>query len=141
MALETTTVEKIARNYNKVSLWIIAGISLIGLLISQGLMLANTSVPIIVSALFSLVSCVAYGKTWKYFATNHSRVLGKFYMAGSMLRMILATIVVLIGAVIYLPNREKILTFVAIFVIYYLLLMIFDCIYFIKVEKKNITIE
>lgn len=86
---------------------------------------------------FSLVSSYMYGKAWKYFAKNSANSLGKFYMGGSMLRMVLAAIVALIGAVVYRTDHEKVLTFVLVFAIFYLAIMIFESIYFIRVEKNN----
>ena len=55
MVLETTAIEKIEHNYFKVSLWIVAGLTLLGLLVSRVLMYSNLVVPLVISAVFSLV--------------------------------------------------------------------------------------
>ena len=65
MVLETTAIEKIEHNYFKVSLWIVAGLTLLGLLVSRVLMYSNLVVPLVISAVFSLVSSYMYGKAWK----------------------------------------------------------------------------
>ena len=70
MVLETTAIEKIEHDYFKVSLWIVAGLTLLGLLVSRVLMYSNLVVPLVISAVFSLVSSYMYGKAWKYFAKN-----------------------------------------------------------------------
>ena len=137
MVLETTAIEKIEHDYFKVSLWIVAGLTLLGLLVSRVLMYSNLVVPLVISAVFSLVSSYMYGKAWKYFAKNSASSLGKFYMGGSMLRMVLAAIVALVGTVVYRTDHEKVLTFVLVFAIFYLAIMIFESIYFIRVEKNN----
>ena len=54
-----------------------------------------------------------------------------------MLRMFLAVIVILIGALVYRGDSEKILTYVAVFVVYYITAMILDCVYFFRIEKNN----
>lgn len=54
-----------------------------------------------------------------------------------MFRMVLAAIVALVGAVVYRTDHEKVLTFVLVFAIFYLAIMIFESIYFIRVEKNN----
>jgi hypothetical protein len=64
--------------------------------------------------------------------------LGKFYLAGSALRMLLAFLTILVYAII-VKERVMILSFAVIFMIFYLVLLAFDTIYFSKVEKNNKT--
>ena len=91
-----------------------------------------------VSALFSLITASIYGGAWKAIAASSPAVLGKFYLAGSALRMLLAFLTILVYAII-VKERVMILSFAVIFMIFYLVLLAFDTIYFSKVEKNNKT--
>ena len=130
-------IAKVERDYYKINLWIVSSLTLLGLLISQVLLKSNMVTPLIVSSIFFLVTGILYGKAWKYFATNSPKVLGRFYLAGSMLRMFLTVIVILIGSLSYRGDKENILTYVVVFVVYYIIAMFFDCLYFFRIEKNN----
>jgi len=130
-------IAKVERDYHKINLWIVSSLTLLGLLISQVLLKSNMVTPLIVSSIFFLVTGILYGKAWKYFATNSPKVLGRFYLAGSMLRMFLTVIVILIGSLSYRGDKENILTYVVVFVVYYIIAMFFDCLYFFRIEKNN----
>ena len=130
-------IAKVERDYHKINLWIVSSLTLLGLLISQVLLKSNMVTPLIVSSIFFLVTGILYGKTWKYFATNSPKVLGRFYLAGSMLRMFLAVIIILIGSFSYRGDKENILTYVVVFVVYYIIAMFFDCLYFFRIEKNS----
>ena len=130
-------IAKIEKNYNKINLWLIVVFTLIGLTMAQVLLQSNMITPLIISSIFFIITNKIYGKAWKYFATNSPKVLGRFYLAGSMLRMFLAVIVILIGSLSYRGDKENILTYVVVFVAYYIIAMFFDCLYFFRIEKNN----
>lgn len=130
-------VDSIYRLYNKVSLWLIAATSLIGLLVIQvalDLRLVNS---LLFTAAYSLVVTFIYGRCWKSLARRSPNVLTRFYMAASALRMILALVVILVGTAILRGSKPQLLGFVGVFVSFYLLLLIFDCLFFAKVEKNK----
>ena len=134
---ENVDIAKVEKGYQKINLWLVVGLTLLGLLLTQVFLQFNFEIPLMISAIFFLVTGKFYGKAWKYFATNSPNVLGKFYLAGSMLRMFLAIIAILIGALVNRGESEKILTPVSVFVIYYIATMIFDSVYFFRIEKNN----
>ena len=130
-------IAKIEKGYNKINLWLVVALTLLGLLMSQVLLKPNLVTPMVVSSIFFIATSKLYGKAWKYFATNSPKVLGRFYLAGSMLRMFLAVIIILIGSFSYRGDKENILTYVVVFVVYYIIAMFFDCLYFFRIEKNN----
>ena len=132
-------IAKIEKGYNKINLWLVVALTLLGLLMSQVLLKPNLVTPMVVSSIFFIATSKLYGKAWKYFATNSPMVLGKFYLIGSMLRMFLAVIVAFIGILIFRGNNEKVLTFVIVFSSYYISTMFLDCVYFFCIEKNNKT--
>lgn len=134
---KSMSITDIEKNYNKINLWILVAITLIGLIMSQILLQQTLITPLIISAIFFIITNKIYGKLWKYFATNSPMALGKFYLVGSMLRMFLAVIITFIGILVFRGDNEKILTYVFVFAFYYISIMFFDSVYFFRIEKNN----
>ena len=116
------SITDIEKNYNKINLWILVAITLIGLIMSQTLLQQTLITPLIISAIFFIITNKIYGKLWKYFATNSPMALGKFY---------------LIGILVFRGDNEKMLTYVFVFAFYYISIMFFDSVYFFRIEKNN----
>ena len=146
--MDTKQIDEIDHKYYKLSLWVIVGISLMFLLLLGGSSYWNTSIlyAILISAVFSLFTSVAYQVSWKGIAKNSPSTLTKFYLAAPALRMMAAILVIL---VYYVINRNAtntdgspairglMLSFTFIFLAYYVVLLVLDCVYFAKVEKRN----
>ena len=129
---------KVYKRYHKMNLRIIFGLYLVGILIAQVTTHSSYLNMLTISALFSLITASIYGGAWKAIAAKSPAVLGKFYLAGSAFRMLLAFLTILVYALI-VKERVMILSFAVIFMIFYLVLLAFDTIYFSKVEKNNKT--
>ena len=84
---------------------------------------------------FQLVACVAYGLVWKFVARTSLASLPTLYMAASAIRMF-AAIVVVVSFLFLVSNKEAVRFFIITFLIYYFLILIYDTVYFVKVEKK-----
>lgn len=126
--------------YKQISIWLTAGLALAILFacrVSAACddILSQVVNPLVVSAIFSLVSSTAYGEAWAATAKSSPSSLAKFYLAASALKMMAAAVVFLIYVVVC--DRRNILGFTAIFLVFYLVLLAFDCIYFSRIEKKN----
>lgn len=130
---------KVYKRYQKISLWIIAGLYLSGMLGVQLTMHSSYVYMLTISALFSLVTTSVYGGAWKAVAGKSPGILGKFYLAASALRMLLAFLVVLVYA-FAVKDRTRVMGFTVVFMAFYIVLLAFDTIYFSKVEKNNKTI-
>lgn len=127
---------KVYKKYYKNNLWIIAGLFLIGLL---GVQLTQQTAYInvlTICAVYSLITSSIYGGAWKVIASQSPAVLNNFYLAASGFRMLLAFLTVLIYAMV-VKERTMVIGFVVIFMIFYLVLLAFDTVYFYKVEKNN----
>lgn len=131
-------VDKIARIYKKVSLWLIVALTLVGLLFIQISGHAELISSLLFSAVYSLVVSLIFGICWRSVALHSPAVLSRFYLAATVLRMLLALIVVLLGAVLLRDSRQVLLGFTLIFVCFYLALLVHECIYFARVEKKHL---
>jgi hypothetical protein len=62
--------------------------------------------------------------------------LTRFYLVAPAIRMMVAILVVVAYCLI-VRQREAILHFVYIFLAFYVVLLIFDCIYFAQMEMRN----
>ncbi len=136
--MDETLVSRISRKYYKYSLRIIVGIALLSLLVvSVRYSISTFAIPLVVSVLFSLLSSWGYCAAWKSVAKSSPGNLTKLYLASSIFRLLLAAIVVIIYCLVNRGEKGVILEFILVFCTYYVALLIFDCVYFAKVEKHT----
>ena len=91
--------------------------------------------PLCITIVFQLLACLGYGLLWKYVASSSTASLPTFYMAASGMRM-LAAVVVVLGFMFMVSDKQVIRLFVVTFLIYYIIILIYDTTYFVKVEKR-----
>mgnify|MGYP007069856143 CR=1 FL=1 len=142
-------IDDIARRYRRLSLWLIAAMAVPPLLLLGGSQYESTQLAcnIVVSALFSLVTMVAYGAAWHSLAKSSPTALAKFYLAAPILRMLAAVAVMLVFYAVHRNDvsphgtepaiRGLMLGFTAVFFAFYFVQMIFESVYFAQVEKHN----
>ena len=126
--------------YKQISIWLTAGLALAILFacrVSAACddIIGRVVTPLVVSAIFSLVASTAYGEAWTAVAKSSPSNLAKFYLAASTLKMMAAAVTFLVYVVVC--PKQDILGFAAIFALFYVVLLVFDCIYFARAEKKN----
>ena len=134
------TIRQAGIKYKQISLWLTALMAFAILFACRLSALCNDILPqvvnpLVVSAIFSLVASTAYGEAWKAVAKSSPANLAKFYMAALVIKMVAGTLVFLIYELVC--DKQNILGFTAIFALFYVVLLVFDCIYFSRVEKKN----
>lgn len=133
-------IKQINIKYKQISLWLTAVMTLIILFACRVSaqcddMIAQVVNPLVVSALFSIIASTAYGEAWKAIAKSSPANLAKFYLAALVIKMVAGTLVFLVY--VLLCDKQNILGFTAIFALFYVALLVFDCIYFARVEKKS----
>lgn len=138
--LRLQTIRQASIRYKQISLWLTAAVALAVLFACRlsaqcDDMIAQVVNPLVVSAIFSLVASTAYGEAWKAAAKSSPANLAKFYLAAMMLKMMAGVLVFLIYVLVC--DKQNILGFTVIFALFYVVLLVFDCIYFARVEKKN----
>lgn len=138
--LRLQIIRQASIRYKQISLWLTAAVALAVLFACRlsaqcDDMIAQVVNPLVVSAIFSLVASTAYGEAWKAVAKSSPANLAKFYMAALVIKMVAGTLVFLIYVLVC--DKQNILGFTAIFALFYVVLLVFDCIYFARVEKKN----
>lgn len=138
--LRLQTIRQASIRYKQISLWLTAAVALAVLFACRlsaqcDDMIAQVVNPLVVSAIFSLVASTAYGEAWKAVAKSSPANLAKFYLVAMMLKMMAGVLVFLIYVLVC--DKQNILGFTVIFALFYVVLLVFDCIYFARVEKKN----
>jgi hypothetical protein len=126
----------VVSTYLRQSISLIVGMSLLALFCMN--LWGKTEVmlmPVCISSVFQLVACIAYAFVWRWVMSTSPDSMPTLYMSASALRMFAAVVVVM--AYCWLTdNRDSIRFFVAIFLIYYFVILIYDTWYFVKIEKK-----
>ena len=138
--LRLQTIRQASIRYKQISLWLTAAVALAVLFACRlsaqcDDMIAQVVNPLVVSAIFSLAASTAYGEAWKAVAKSSPANLANFYLAALVLKLMAGTLVFLIYVLVC--DKQNILGFTAIFALFYVVLLVFDCIYFARVEKKN----
>lgn len=135
------TIRQASIRYKQISLWLTAAVALAVLFACRlsaqcDDMIAQVVNPLVVSAIFSLAASTAYGEAWKAVAKSSPANLARFYMAALVLKLMAGTLVFLIYVLVC--DKQNILGFTAIFALFYVVLLVFDCIYFARVEKRTV---
>ncbi len=129
-------VQSTFRRYLKMSLWIIVGLALIVLALMSICYNPSLLNALIVTVLFSMFSSITYGLAWKRIVRSSPSALTKFFLAAPAVRMIVAAIVM--GVWCYIVREPSaIKSFVLLFFAFYLILLVFDCVFFARQEKRN----
>lgn len=129
-------IDRIAKTYNKISIWLVSGVAIIALLVMQ-IGDLSLSVPILVSVVYSLIAVFAYGTAWKRIAKISPEFLAKFYLAGSALRILAGLVVILFFCAFNRTDSSSIIRFTVVFIIFYIVMLVFDTIYFAKIERRK----
>lgn len=91
----------------------------------------------LISALFHIICSIAYIGGWLALARRSPQTLPKYYLAGSAFRLMAAAAVLLVFCVVKRDDPEAIKWFSIVFIIFYLVMLVFDAIFFVKVNKTR----
>ena len=133
-------LKEITKRYIQRSLWLVIALALccMGCLTYlSGITDRPLMAPeLAISTVYSILVLYIYGYSWKAVAKSSPMNLTKFYMAASALRMLTAVMVIVIYCLIVRVHAD-IRNFIIMFIVFYLTTLIFDVLYFSKVEKHN----
>ena len=130
-------LNKVSSRFRKISIGIIAGLSLLLLLLSNVFSEFNFIHGILVGAVYSIIFSTAYLESWRAVTVKAPLATTKFYLVFMALRFILGALVILSYCLLN-NKREAIIGFVTVFSVYYLVMMIFETSYFVIIEQKKI---
>ena len=130
-------IKTIAKEYSKMSLWVVCGSMLLALLIMQVAGQQKLVNAALISAVYSFACNLLYGQAWKATARTSPNNLAKFYLVAAALRMLASLIVVVLALVMLRPDRQMMLGFSVVFVAFYLVMLFFDTLFFTRIERKH----
>ena len=130
-------LNKVSSRFRKISIGIIAGLSLLLLLLSNVFSEFNFIHGILVGAVYSIIFSTAYLESWRVVTVKAPSATTKFYLVFMTVRFILGALVLLSYCLLN-NKREAIIGFVTVFSVYYLVMMIFETSYFVIIEQKKI---
>ena len=135
MLKDAVTPERISKRYFRRSVCLTAGLFLAGLLLANVLLLDDMQIPLIVSAIFSVVMDTACGVVWRRIAEKSRDSLTTFYTAVSGFRMLLALATMFVYYVV--AGGDKMLVFFLTFMAFYVALLIHNTLFFAGVSKNS----
>ena len=130
----TMDFDKLSKRYARQSILLTTGLALLGLLVANVYQTSGIIIPLVVSSLFVLVTEVASAFLWRWVAVKHSDMLPSFFTGVSGFRFLLALVVMFVW---YLAtNRQEIITFFVVFLIFYFVSLIHHSIFFSRVSNR-----
>lgn len=122
--------------YCKYSLWVVAALALLTLGAVRVLEITGLITPLVICVAYTLSMNLLYGLAWKKTATTAPATLTKFYLAASLLRMVVAVLVI-VCYFLLIREREAVIRFTLCFLLYYVSMLVLDSLYFARVEQKS----
>lgn len=126
-------VERLCRQYIRQSVFLIIGLSLLGLLVMQLSMLDGLLHPILYSVVFAFIIEVADALIWRRVALRAPDSLPTFLLGVSVCRMLAALAFIFIYYMT--SDADNILLFLLVFMAYYFMLMAHHTIFFRKIMQ------
>ena len=126
-------IRKVSLSYMRQGLYFSAALFLLTLLVMQVWFL-DLLMPAIISVAFTLLMCFTIGLLWRYIAKNSPDSLPTFFTAVSGFRLLLALAVMF---VYYLLNKETMLNFFLVFMVFYVASLAHHTIFFARVSNRS----
>ena len=124
-----------SRRYLRQSVWLTAGMFIAGLLVMNVLRLDAMLTPLVVSAVFSMVTDTADAMIWRRVAERNPEGLTTFYTAVSGFRMLLALGVMMVCYLVV--GRDAMTVFFLVFMSFYVMLLVHHAVFFGKVSNRS----
>jgi hypothetical protein len=129
-----TVIHRISHNYQKFALYILCGLTLLGLLLMRISLPQTLLWPLVISFSFHYLCSIAYSVAWQTVASRSPEVMPRLHLAASFMRLILAALVLLVYCLV-VAQKTLIMQFAIVFMVYYLVILLFDAVFFAKVSK------
>lgn len=123
------------KRYLRQSVWLTAGLTLVGLLVMTVFRKDSLLAPIVVSAVFSVVIETADSVVWRKVANRNPEGLTSFYTAVSGFRMLLALATMLIYYIVV--GSDGMLEFFLVFMSFYVVMLIHHATFFARISNRS----
>ena len=129
----TKNIKRLSFNYMRYGLMVTVALALIALLAMQVWYL-DLLTPVIVSVVFSLVTCAAIALIWQRVAQSSPDNLPTFFTAVSGFRLLLALAVLFVYYLI--DNQDSMLRFFLVFIAFYFAMLIHHSVFFARINNR-----
>ena len=129
----TKNIKRLSFNYMRYGLMVTVALALIALLVMQVWYL-DLLTPVIVSVVFSLVTCAAIALIWQRVAQSSPDSLPTFFTAVSGFRLLLALAVMFVYYLI--DNQDSMLRFFLVFIAFYFAMLIHHSVFFARINNR-----
>lgn len=129
----TKNIKRLSFNYMRYGLMVTVALALIALLAMQVWYL-DLLTPVIVSVVFSLVTCAAIALIWQRVAQSSPDSLPTFFTAVSGFRLLLALAVLFVYYLI--DNQDSMLRFFLVFIAFYFAMLIHHSVFFARINNR-----
>ena len=129
----TMNIKRLSFNYMRYGLMVTVTLALIALLAMQVWYL-DLLTPVIVSVVFSLVTCAAIALIWRRVAQSSPDSLPTFFTAVSGFRLLLALAVMFVYYLI--DNQDSMLRFFLVFIAFYFGMLIHHSVFFARLNNR-----
>ena len=129
----TKSIKKLSIAYMRYGVMVAVALALVGLMVMQ-IWFLDLLTPIIVSVVFSLVTCVAIAQIWKRVAQSSPDSLPTFFTAVSGFRLLLALEVMFVYYLV--DNQDSMLRFFMVFIVFYFGMLIHHSIFFARINNR-----
>lgn len=124
-----------SKRYFKYSLWLIAALTLMcSAAISMNILDYSFINALAISALYTIIINFVYVISWGKIAKSSPNTMTRFYLAASALRLISAALVVTVYCLI-IHDKDSIRDFALLFMAFYIVMLVFDSVFFARIEK------
>lgn len=123
------------KRYLRQSVWLTAGLTLVGLLVMTVFHKDSLLTPIVVSAAFSVIIETADAIVWRKVANRNPEGLTSFYTAVSGFRMLLALATMLIYYLV--AGGDDMLEFFLVFMSFYVVMLIHHATFFARISNRS----
>lgn len=125
-----------SKRYFKYSLWLIAALTLMcSAAISINLLDYSFINALAISALYTIIINFVYVTSWSKISKSSPNTMTRFYLAASALRLISAALVVTAYCLIS-HDKDNIRDFALLFMAFYIVMLVFDSVFFARIEKS-----
>ena len=129
----TMNIKRLSFNYMRYGLMVTVALALIALMVMQVWYL-DLLTPVIVSVVFSLVTCSAIALIWRRVAQSSPDSLPTFFTAVSGFRLLLALAVMFVYYLI--DNQDSMLRFFLVFIAFYFGMLIHHSVFFARLNNR-----
>lgn len=133
--MDVKKIDITSKRYFKYSLWLIAALTLLcSAAISMNVLKYSFINALAISALYNVLVNSVYVSSWRRIAKLSPNIMTRFYLAASALRLISAALVVTVYCLIC-HDKNSIRNFALLFMGFYIVMLVFDSVFFARVEK------